>query len=185
MRILNQLPFVLLSLIYALGSSSPVALPATGSNVTSSGALSDPSTCRAYRFCVTMIILDDELFGQNKKGRWEHDWLSVSVSPDLPYSKGFPGIFQKSGGEIRASFTFYFEYDYTSNAMAFVYDLRLYEGESEDTEDLDGQKSGRILVPAPPSVFLFDRTVNSEESGSDDYVRVFVEFDSVENPICR
>ena len=88
--------------------------------------------------------------------------LSSNTSPPIH-------VVEKLGGEVRVELDFYFEMTdgFGYGGPGYIhYDMRLYEGTSEDTTDLDGQKSGSYTFDGR-DIDLVIKVV-SEEFGSAD-----------------
>lgn len=78
----------------------------------------------------------------------------MNRSPHRFYSEGV-------GGEVRAELDLWFSW---GQFMTLDYDLRLYEGTDENTNDLDGRKSGRVILDNNQGPIIID-VKNTDEGG--------------------
>ncbi|KAL9126929.1 MAG: hypothetical protein Q9217_004105 [Psora testacea] len=174
MQILTQLPFILTALLHAFASSKPLALSDAGSNLTSQVAPGCPNECTRRWYNIQMDVLDEEWFSEDEKTDVDFNWQFTGVDADWPSSNP---IYEeiRLGGEIRVELRYHWEY--RPCQLFFVYDLKLFEGASEDTNDLDGRKSGRVeMLPNFPITV----SVNNTDEGGD-WVRMDVKYHLEEN----
>ena len=59
----------------------------------------------------------------------------------------------------------------TDSSIDVNYNIKLYEGTSEDTTDLDGEKSGLLNVPKD-GVGNLKETVLNEDEGDNDFIKL-------------
>lgn len=109
-----------------------------------------------------MDITDDETFGSNEHNhveRRDERWLD-SYDP-----QGVMTMIGKAGGEVRVELTANAAPRVDGSMRIFV-DLKLYEGTSEESNDLDGTKTQEIIVPAD-QVLQIPLRINNDDEGGD------------------
>ena len=85
-----------------------------------------------------------------------------TMKRELQWEKGF-------GGEIRSVFTLTLTFDPESVSVQVDWNLKLYEGTTEDTDDLDGQQSGSFTLKEDEETVAPVRVLvtNTEEDDDD------------------
>ena len=86
-----------------------------------------------------------------------------------------PVWIEKVGGEIRAEvrFSMYWK---TDSSIDLKYNIKLYEGTSEETTELGGEKSGTVNIPKDMTINLNTKVTNTAESEDRDFVEVKMKF---------
>ncbi|MGD9672554.1 MAG: S8 family serine peptidase [Candidatus Nitrosocosmicus sp.] len=120
----------------------------------------------------TMVLHDYEDFGDDEE-------------KTVSFNAGVPQIFQlgpfqtyvdipvwidKVGGEVRGEIRLTLDWK-TDSSIDVHYNIKLYEGTSEDTTDLDGEKSGLLNVPKDSSRNLNETVLNTDE-GANDFIKL-------------
>ncbi|KAL8769243.1 MAG: hypothetical protein Q9209_004744 [Squamulea sp. 1 TL-2023] len=115
-----------------------------------------------------MVIVDDEWPSPDEVEIPIYDWTELTVTAASPLSQTF-SYSEGVGGEVRAELLL--QWAWKGAAILLYWDLKLYEGTSEDTRDLDGSKKGSCSLNAYDECGF---TVLSEEFGAGDYVKARV-----------
>lgn len=121
-----------------------------------------PQVKRHIIVSAVMDITDDESFGSNEHNhveRRDERWLD-SYDP-----QGVMTMIGKAGGEVRVELTANAAPRMDGSIRVFI-DLKLYEGTSEESSDLDGTKSQAIVVPFD-QVLQIPLRVNNDDEGGD------------------
>lgn len=113
-------------------------------------------------------VLDDETFGKspsktvpfNESITLDDDQLEEVVSKSV-------GV----GGEVRGELEIRAQLLNSDRIRVYI-DMWLYEGTSENTQDLDGEKHFNFLLLPERSVSKTDTVYNTDEWNCDDYIRV-------------
>jgi hypothetical protein len=152
---------------------------------TKRGSLEDPLSKKAHRFTLRRLIMarrltvsafiagvDHETFGRNEYG--EASLLRETILSDsLP--QNVLELECRWGGECRVELTLVGQAldngDVRVNGTA-----KLFEGISEDTDDLDGQKDFVVLVPRGKNVPHSETVKNNDEGG--DYADITLTFNN-------
>ena len=101
-----------------------------------------------------------------RKSNFHSDYIGRKLIPVRNLSPTFHYV-DKLGGEVRVELDFYFTTRPENGAVGVLsYDVRLYEGTSEDTTDLDGRVAGYYSYVGNIVDAKID--VISEEPGSAD-----------------
>lgn len=79
---------------------------------------------------------------------------------------GLPVWIDKVGGEVRGEVRLTLDWK-NDSSVDVGYNIKLYEGTSEETTDLDGEKSGSLNVKKDTTGFLDDTVLNTDESSND------------------
>jgi hypothetical protein len=117
----------------------------------------------------SFYVEDYETFGDNETIRRQQVNSAIISSNGL--AQAIMNYELRMGGEIRVEFDVVASlYDSNGNAMLNC-DLKLFEGTSESTNDLDGQRTFQLYCPAGATVNHFVR-VNNDAEGDDDYATV-------------
>lgn len=115
-----------------------------------------------------MFVLDDEWLGSDETVRRQK--TNSAVLSNIGISQAVMDFEVRMGGEIRVEFHLTAAlFDSYGNAFLDG-DIKLYEGTSESTTDLDGSKAFQVYVPAGVTTNYFVRVNNDDEGG--DYVTV-------------
>lgn len=114
-------------------------------------------------------IMDEETFGKNEILNEAISVRPMYLDPNRRYVT--ESYSRKWGGEIRVEARF----DCTWNAdlsITVAYDVKLFEGTSEDTGDLDGQKGSVVVIAKDAKLVPLSVYVRNEAEDDDDYVRL-------------
>jgi hypothetical protein len=131
-------------------------------NVGNGAPTPGPQVKRHIVISAVMDITDDETFGSNEHNhveRRDERWLD-SYDP-----QGVMTMIGKAGGEVRVELTANAAPRVDGSMRIFV-DLKLYEGTSEESNDLDGTKTQEIIVPAD-QVLQIPLRINNDDEGGD------------------
>jgi subtilisin family serine protease len=117
----------------------------------------------------TMVLHDYETFTDDEE---KTSVFSVSGIPTTfqlgPFQThvDLPVWIDKVGGEVRGEVRL--TLDWKNNSSIDVrYNIRLYEGTSEDTTDLDGEITGILNVPKDNTGNLSEKVMNTDENSPD------------------
>ncbi len=120
----------------------------------------------------TMVLHDYEDFGDD-----EEKTASFNVGVPITYQLGpfdthvdIPVWIEKVGGEVRGEVLLTLDWK-TDSSIDVKYNIKLYEGTSEDTTDLDGEKSGVLNVPKDSLRNLNETVLNTDE-GDNDFIKL-------------
>lgn len=121
-----------------------------------------PQVKRHVIINASMDLTDDETFGSNEHGhaerrdeRWVDSWDALAVME----------LVAKAGGEMRVELSATAAVRPDGSVRVSV-DIKLFEGTSEETRDLDGRRSTTQLVPAGGIVQIPIR-INNDDDGGD------------------
>jgi hypothetical protein len=115
-----------------------------------------------------MYVEDDETFGSNETVRRQKTNSAILNSQGI--AQTVMDFEVRMGGEIRVEFTVTASlFDTNGNAMIDG-EVKLYEGTSESTGDLDGVRQFQLYVPVGATVNHFVRVNNDDEGG--DYATI-------------
>jgi len=119
-----------------------------------------------------MVLHDYEDFGDD-----EEKTASFNGGVPATYQLGpfdthvdIPVWIEKVGGEVRGEIRLTLDWK-TNSSIDVNYNIRLYEGTSEDTTDLDGEKSGLLNVPKD-GVGNLNETVLNDDEGDNDFIKL-------------
>lgn len=120
---------------------------------------------------------DYENFGSNEYAPPLNTSKTVVLSDHLP--QNIVNFVSRWGGECRAEFNMVAQ-RMDNGEVRMVGDFLLYEGTSENTDDLDGVRHFEFIVPRSGSV-PFTCHVRNDDEGDDDWghVEVMVQNDRV------
>ena len=116
-----------------------------------------------------MRLQDYETFGDNEKKKvfFSQSLIVNSEDPDAEWH------FERGvGGEVRGELDLVARLT-TNNRVRITMNIALYEGTTESTQDLDGERTYTFSVNPGGSVTV-DRTVYNEEEDDEDFVRVYL-----------
>jgi hypothetical protein len=117
-----------------------------------------------------MYVEDDENFGSNETARRQKTNAAILSTQGLAQS--VMDFEVRMGGEIRVEFTVTAALvDASGNAMIDG-DIKLYEGASESTGDLDGQRQFQLYCPVGTTINHFVRVNNDDEGGDYTTIRI-------------
>jgi hypothetical protein len=115
-----------------------------------------------------MYVEDDETFGSNETVRRQKTNAAILSVQGLAQS--VMDFEVRMGGEIRVEFTVTASLlDANGNAIVDG-EVKLYEGTSESTGDLDGVRQFQLYIPAGATINHFVRVNNDDEGG--DYATI-------------
>lgn len=115
-----------------------------------------------------MYVEDDENFGSNETVRRQKTNSAILSVQGLAQS--VMDFEVRMGGEIRVEFTVTASlFDGAGNAIIDG-EVKLYEGTSESTGDLDGVRQFQLYIPAGSTLNHFVRVNNDDEGG--DYATI-------------
>jgi hypothetical protein len=115
-----------------------------------------------------MYVEDDETFGSNETVRRQKTNAAILSVQGLAQS--VMDFEVRMGGEIRVEFTVTASLlDANGNAIIDG-EVKLYEGTSESTGDLDGVRQFQLYIPAGATINHFVRVNNDDEGG--DYATI-------------
>lgn len=120
-----------------------------------------PQVSRHVIISASMYITDDETFGSNEHGRAEgrdERWVD-SWDP-----QGVMQLIGKAGGEVRVELAAAAAIR-PDGSVRVVIDVKLFEGTSEETNDLDGTVSTTQIVPVDQVTQIPIRINNTDEGG--------------------
>jgi hypothetical protein len=110
-----------------------------------------------------MYVEDDEDFGSNETERRQK--TNSAILSAMGIAQSVMDFEVRMGGEIRVEFIVTASlFDSRGNAMING-DLKLYEGTSESTGDLDGVRQFQLYIPAGATINHFVRVNNDNEGG--------------------
>jgi hypothetical protein len=114
-----------------------------------------------------MYVEDDE-WGTNETVRRQQTNSAILSTQGI--AQAVMDFEVRMGGEIRVEFNVTASL-LDSNGNAMIYgDAKLYEGTSESTDDLDGQREFQLYCPAGATLNYFVRVNNDDEGG--DYATI-------------
>jgi hypothetical protein len=120
-----------------------------------------------------MDLQDYEKFKDNETKTVEFENGLTIRYPLGPFQQPveIPVWIGKVGGEIRAEvrFSLYWK---TDSSIDLKFNIKLYEGTSEETNELGGEKSGTVNIPKDMSAELNTKVTNTAESEPRDFVEV-------------
>jgi len=127
---------------------------------------------RRITISANMYVEDDETFGSNETVRHQQTNAAILSTQGIAQTVMEFGV--RMGGEIRVEFTITAALiDANGNAMIDG-DVKLFEGTSESTDDLDGERQFQLYCPAGATINHFVRVDNDDEGGDYATIRVNV-----------
>lgn len=120
-----------------------------------------PQVSRHVIISASMYLTDDETFGSNEHGRAEgrdERWVD-SWDP-----QGVMQLIGKAGGEMRVELAAAAAIR-PDGSVRVVIDVKLFEGTSEETNDLDGTVSTTQIIPVDQVTQIPIRINNTDEGG--------------------
>lgn len=81
-----------------------------------------------------------------------------------------PVWIDKVGGEVRGEIRLALDWK-TDSSVDVKFNIKLYEGTSEETTDLDGEMSGTVNVPKDTTGLINEKVLNTDE-GSNDFIKL-------------
>ncbi len=110
-----------------------------------------------------MYVEDDETFGSNETVRRQQTNSAILSTKGIAQNVM---VFEvRMGGEIRVEFTVTASLIDDIGNATIDGDVKLYEGTSESTGDLDGQRQFQLYCPANATLNHFVRVNNDDEGG--------------------
>lgn len=134
---------------------------AAGISTMGLGSDGAPDVRRRIMVNAHMELTDDETFGSNEHGSGDKSGEAV-VTNDFPQE--VIAMITKAGGEMRVELSVNVQARATGDAVASG-TLKLYEGTSEQTDDLDGQLDVSFLMPRDGFVSKTFTVRNTDEGG--------------------
>jgi hypothetical protein len=129
-------------------------------------SLTNPN--RRITVSADMYVEDDETFGSNETVRRQK--TNSAILSVLGLAQSVMDFEVRMGGEIRVEFTVTASlFDNAGNAVVDG-EVKLYEGTSESTGDLDGVRQFQLYIPAGATLNHFVRVNNDDEGG--DYATI-------------
>lgn len=122
-----------------------------------------------------MYVEDDETFGSNETVRRQQ--TNSAILGVLGIAQSIMNFEVRMGGEIRVDFAVTAMLIDTNGNAQVDGDIKLYEGTSESTSDLDGERQFQLYCPAGAVVNHFVRVDNDDEGG--DYATVRINITNV------
>jgi hypothetical protein len=122
-----------------------------------------PNPNRRITVSADMYVEDDETFGSNETVRRQK--TNSAILSAMGIAQSVLDFEVRMGGEIRVEFTVTASlFDSRGNAMING-EVKLYEGTSESTGDLDGVRQFQLYIPAGATINHFVRVNNDDEGG--------------------
>ena len=121
----------------------------------------------------SMILHDYENIKEDEEKTSQfHEGLTITyqLGPFQPPVE-LPVWIDTVGGEIRGEVRLSMHWK-TDSSIDLKYNIKLYEGTSTDTTDLDGEDSDMINIPNDRSVDLDKRVTNTDEREPRDYINL-------------
>lgn len=119
-----------------------------------------------------MYVEDDETFGSNEKVRRQQTNAAILSTQGI--AQTVMDFEVRMGGEIRVEFTVTSALvDANGNAMIDG-DIKLFEGSTVNTDDLDGERQFQLYCPAGATINYFVRVNNDDEGGDYATIRINV-----------
>jgi|LakMenEpi03Aug12_release.lakeMendotaPanAssembly.Ray.scaffolds.fasta_scaffold325851_2 hypothetical protein len=130
------------------------------------------STNRRITVSADMYVEDDETFGSNETVRRQKTNYAILSAKGI--SQSVMDFEVRMGGEIRVEFTVNASLlDVQGNAVLDG-EVKLYEGTSESTGDLDGVRQFQLYCPIGKTINYFVRVNNDDEGGDYATIRLTV-----------
>jgi hypothetical protein len=121
------------------------------------------SSNRRITVSADMYVEDDETFGSNETVRRQQTNSAILSTQGIAQTVM---VFEvRMGGEIRVEFTVTASLVDTAGNAIINGEVKLYEGTSESTGDLDGVREFQLYCPAGASLNHFVRVNNDDEGG--------------------
>jgi hypothetical protein len=111
----------------------------------------------------SMYIVDDE-WGSDETATRNVFMSGIRVGPFGTHAERSQT--EKMGGEVRVEMRLRFDWQLNASVNVW-YEVKLFEGTSEETDDLEDTETGTINVPKDATVPLTLRLVNTEFDGGD------------------
>jgi hypothetical protein len=115
-----------------------------------------------------MYVEDDETFGSNETVRRQQTNSAILSTQGL--SQSIMDFEVRMGGEIRVEFTVTAALVDAQGNVVVDGEVKLYEGTSESTGDLDGVRQFQLYCPIGATINHFIRVNNDDEGG--DYATI-------------
>lgn len=113
----------------------------------------------------SMYIVDDEYWPFKDETATRNVFMSgIRIGPFGTHAER--SQIEKMGGEVRVEMRLKFDWQLDASVKVW-YEVKLFEGTSEETDDLEDTKTGTINVPKDRTVPLTLRLVNTEFAGGD------------------
>jgi hypothetical protein len=147
------------SALFALVMALVLVLSALGAS--EADARKNRATASRVTTFATIDGLDDEIFTPDERCHIE-DSTEVVLRNSVPRKLMY--LECKWGGEVRVELNLNGR-RFNNGSVLVTGVARLYEGTSEDTQDLDGEKDFSISVPKGQTVNIKQRVENTDEGG--------------------
>jgi len=125
--------------------------------------LTDTKVSQLVTATVTLYVEDSESWGSNETWRGTKTNAVTLSTAHLPQQ--FMEFVVKMGGEIRAELYFTAQIINPNGDVVVDGEFKLFEGTSEDNNDLDGQRTFQILVNNNSQSSYSSRVNNDDEGG--------------------
>jgi len=123
---------------------------------------------RRITISADMYVEDDETFGSNETVRRQQTNSAILSTQGL--SQSIMDFEVRMGGEIRVEFTVTAALVDAQGNVVVDGEVKLYEGTSESTGDLDGVRQFQLYCPVGATLNHFVRVNNDDEGG--DYATI-------------
>ncbi len=91
-----------------------------------------------------------------------------------------PVWINKLGGEVRGEVRFVLDWK-TDSSIDVKFNIKLYEGTSEDTDDLDGEADGTVNIPKDTTKMINAKVTNTDEDDND-FVHIIMKITNNRRP---
>jgi hypothetical protein len=126
-----------------------------------------PDWFRDVEISGTMQLKDEENVGDDEFATRTRNFIpNYRIGAFSTFADGFWA--EKMGGEVRAELYFRLNWQMDSS-IRIDCNLKLFEGTSEDTSDLDGEKNGTWFVPKDAENFEIKMFVSNTDEDDDDH----------------
>ncbi|MEQ1512188.1 MAG: hypothetical protein ABL934_05850 [Lysobacteraceae bacterium] len=148
--------------------ATPVKVPAGGTVQTQIDLKEPPDWFREVEISGTMQFKDEENIGDDEFKTFSKLFTPLyRIGAFATFADGW--WVEKMGGEIRGALYYRMDWQPDSSIRLFCH-LMLYEGTSEDTDDLDGERKQTFTIPKDAVNFEVRMKVTNTDEGDDDYV---------------
>ncbi len=118
---------------------------------------------RRITLSVDMFVEDDESFASNETVREQKTNFAILSTQGI--AQGIMNFEVRMGGEIRIEFTVTASLIDDHGNVVIDGSVKLFEGASESTDDLDGSRQFQLYCPAGAAINHFVRVSNDDEGG--------------------
>ena len=131
----------------------------------------------------TMVLHDYETFANDEEKTVDFSGSGIPTTHQLgPFQThvDLPVWIDKVGGEIRGEVRLILDWK-NDSSVDVKFNIKLYEGTSEDTTDLDGEESGILNIPKDTTGNLSEEVWNTDE-GSPDFIKLNMTIENKKRP---